>query len=144
MKANPKVLLAIFFFTLSVSGFAEEIKYLCITEEAGGLVHKGGSWQATSFEVEAKYLITMESGALTSVKEFGAPDKWVMRNCRKLEPTESFSCTTNFDMFRYQPSTRRFVMAKTSGYTNEFEEISAKLSSTNFTPNISLGRCEKL
>jgi hypothetical protein len=122
----------------------DETKYLCISQDAGGLIYRSGSWQATSFEVGVKYLMVMENGVLKSVKGFGDPDELAMTYCRALEPTQSFACTSNFDMFRYQPSTKRFVMAKTSGFTNEFEEISSKLSATAFTPNISLGFCEAL
>ena len=88
--------------------------------------------------------MVLENGALKSVKEFGLPDKASMKNCYALKPTKSFACVDNFSMFRFQPSTKRFVMAKTSGYTNEFEESGVNLSPTSFTPNISIGLCEEL
>jgi len=122
----------------------DETKYLCMSEEAGGLIHKNGSWQSTSFEAEVKYLMVMEKGALKSVKGFGEPDDLAITDCHLLEPTKSFACISNFDMFRYQPSTKRFVMAKTSGFTSEFEESGIDLPSTAFTPYISVGFCEAL
>jgi hypothetical protein len=144
MQSQIKILISLLIFIGAANAAGEETKYLCISEDAGGLIYKSGSWQATSFEVGAKYLMVMESGALKSVKGFGEPDDLAMTYCSALEPTKSLACSSNFDMFRYQPSTKRFVMAKTSGFTNEFEEISSKLSATFFTPNISLGYCESL
>jgi hypothetical protein len=143
MKSLMKILFGTF-MTISAAANAAETKYLCISEEAGGLGYKNGSWKATSFETGVKYLMVMQGGVLKSVKGFGESDDAAMSYCQALEPTKSFACLSNFDMFRYQPITKRFVMAKTSGFTNEFEEGGIKISPTTFTPNISFGYCEAL
>lgn len=143
---NKCVLISFFLFigAISHAKTVGETKYLCIPNASGGLLYKSGTWQGTSFQTDSKYLMTVKNGALTSVKEFGAAEDLAMKYCRLLEPTKSYACTSNFSMFRFQPSSKRFVMAKTSGYTNEFEEEGINLLSTSFTPNISVGLCEAL
>lgn len=145
MQKQLGIFLGIFLSVgMASAAVAEETKYLCISGVAGGLIYRSGSWQGTSYEAGTKYLMVMENDVLKSVKEFGGSDDFAMKYCYALEPTKSFTCVSNFDMFRYQPSTKRFVMAKTSGYTNEFEEGGINLPPTGFTPNISVGLCEAL
>ncbi|MFK5893646.1 MAG: hypothetical protein QM504_10540 [Pseudomonadota bacterium] len=142
-----KINIALSIFLLSgavTTAVADERKYLCISEASGGVVYKSGVWQGTSYKAGAKFLMVIKAGILKSVKDFGAPDDLAMKNCYALAQTKSFACADNFDTFRFQPSTKRFVMAKTSGYSNEFEEAGINLSPTKFTPNISIGLCELL
>jgi len=137
------ILLSIFISIGSTNvAMAVETKYLCISEVSGGLRYSGGAWRGTTFKTDSKYLMVMNSGVLKSVNVFGAPDDLAMQYCIALEPTMSFVCTNNFDMFRFQPSTKRFVMSKTSGYTSEFEEAGVNLPANSFTPNITIGKCE--
>jgi uncharacterized surface anchored protein len=127
---------------LSSNVMAKEIKYLCISDASGGVIHKGNEWHGTSYRAGIKYIIAMENGRLASVKEFGTKDEFAMKECNALEPTKSFVCMDNFDIFRFQPSTNRFVMAKTLGYTSEFQESGVNLPADSFTPNIQVGLCE--
>ena len=120
------------------------VRYLCISESAAGLIHRGGGWEGTTFKSGEKYIIAITNGALVSVKAFGAPDETALTFCRKLEPTQSYECASNFDTFRFQPSTKKFVYSQTAGYTTEFEEDGLPLPNTEFTPNISVGRCERI
>ena len=117
-------------------------KLLCISDTAGGLIFRNDRWQGTSYKGGQRYIITLSQGRLISVKDFGAPDEVAITLCRALEPSKSFECNSNFDKFRYQPSTRRFVYAQTAGHTTEFE--AAGLPSSGFTPNISVGTCEAI
>lgn len=123
---------------------AETVKHLCITEVSGGLLYKNGAWVSTPFKAGDKYLIKTEGDALVSVKEFGAPDEFEMTYCRQLVNTLSWVCETNFDSFRFQPSSGKFVMSKTSGFTSEFKEQGINFPPEDFTPNISAGYCETI
>ena len=145
MRKQLMILLSIFISIGSTHvAMAIESKYLCISEVSGGLKYSGGAWRGTNFKADSKYLMVMEGGVLKSVNVFGASDDLSMTYCSSLKPTMSFVCTDNFDMFRFQPSTKRFVMSKTSGYTSEFEEGGINLSANSFTPNITIGKCEAI
>lgn len=138
----------LFIFLLSAfSSFASEetliAKYLCISEAARGVIYRD-SWVGTSYRVGEKFLMTARNGVLMSVKDFGAPDEFSMTDCFQLEPASSHACVSNFDMFRYQPSTKRFVFAKTSGFTDEFEEAGIEFAATEFNPRIAVGFCEAI
>ena len=123
---------------------SSESNYLCISEAAGGVIKQNGEWQGTSYLADDKYLVVTENGNMKSVKEFGMPDDWTMENCYALEPTKSFACVNNFNMFRFQPSTRKFVMVKSMGYTSELEEAGGmELSGDIWAPSVSVGLCEK-
>ena len=145
MKISTKKLLPSIILSLAFTNgaFAEEEKYLCITEVSSGLVYKNGSWVSTKFKAGEKFLIGMKGGALISAKVFGAPEDLSMNSCHSISSTSSV-CSDNFDSFRFQLSTKRFVTTKTSGYTNEYEEAGLNLSPLSFTPNISIGVCEPL
>ena len=134
--------LTLLFFANSV--LAEAVKHLCITEVSSGLLFENGAWKSTPFKPGGKYLVKTEGGALVSVKEFGAPDEFEMTYCRQLVSTLSWVCETNFDSFRFQPSTGKFVMSKTSGFTSEFKEQGINFPPEDFTPNISVGYCETI
>ena len=126
------------------SALAETVNHLCITEVSSGLLFKNGAWISTPFKAGGKYLVKTEGGSLVSVKEFGAPDEFEMTYCRQLANTLSWVCETNFDSFRFQPSTGKFVMSQTSGFTSEFKEQGINFPPEGFTPSISAGHCETM
>ncbi|WP_137168447.1 hypothetical protein [Salinimonas lutimaris] len=123
---------------------AGESQYLCIADVVSGLAFKSSKWETTDFLSGAKYLLKLQNEDLVSVKEFGAPDEFIMPSCEKMANVQSQKCESNFDTFRFQPSTKRFVYAKTSGFTNEYEELGIPLKATDFTPHIAIGTCEEL
>ena len=129
--------------TLNVA-FASENKYLCITDVSSGIIFKHGAWKSTSFKNGVKYLLSMENGNVISVKPFGSPDEFIIKNCQPISTSSSYVCSDNFDSFRFQKSTKRFVVTNTSGYTSEYEELGVELSPTSLFPNISIGLCESL
>jgi hypothetical protein len=141
---NLTLSLLFIFPLISSVAFSKEAKYLCITEVSSGLIYKNGNWQSTSFKSGEKYILNMLNGKLKSVKLFGAPDEFLIENCHAISTSSSYICSDNFDSFRFQKSTKRFVMSKTTGYTSEYEELGIKISPTSLTPNISIGLCESL
>ena len=143
MKIRNALLLTVAVFT-SPKLTALESQYLCIADVVSGLAFKSNQWKTTDFLSGTKYLLKLQNGDLVSVKEFGAPDEFTMTSCEKMANVQSQKCETNFDTFRFQPSTKRFVLAKTSGFTNEYEELGIPLKATDFNPYIAIGTCEEL
>ncbi|MBQ0797410.1 hypothetical protein [Zhongshania sp.] len=141
MKHLPYAVIVLCASTCPSLAYSDSI--ICIAETAAGMVHNSNQWIGTRFSVDnERYLVKIDEQGSMQVKPFGTPDTVLgLEKCGKISDTNSYTCADNFDLFRIDFDTNRFVYAKTAGFTSEFERFTGMPA---LTPSISIGKCEKL
>lgn len=131
------------FLTFSVS--AEDITYLCVSEESTGFYYEKGSWGRRYFNVsEDKYILRKikegEFGFKDKENPYGVFElggKHPTIRCFISEHSNDFICRVGFGQFFFSPESGRFIKTYTAGYWDGVDN-------NDNTPNITRGRCSKI
>jgi hypothetical protein len=119
-------------------------QYLCVTEKSSGFSFdaRSGSWNSTTFRIEAKYLIarSREPGYMFQVTKIG--DTYSTANCKEgfNEPGYLF-CYGVGGEFKFNKKNGRFLNVHSLGYFNVVPGVNNSTDQSSDTPYIEIGKC---
>ena len=140
-----KYVVAAIFFVMAAHVSAEDVTYLCVSEESTGFYYENKSWGRAHFNVsDDKYILRK-----IKEKEFGFEDKdnpygvFALGGkdpefrCFISEYSNDFICRLGLGQFFFSPESGRFMKTYTAGYWDG-------ANNNDNTPNITRGRCSKI
>lgn len=144
MKLHKNIV-AVMLCAVAISVSAEDVTYICVSEEATGFYYENKSWGRAHFNVsEDKYILRKIKENELGYKDkknpygvFSLGGKNPEYRCFINEYSGDFVCRVGLGQFFFSPESGRFLKTYTAGYWDGAD-------SNDNTPNITRGRCSKI